>query len=372
MARRKPGPARKPERPMPGDLNNPQSLGALMTAYLEYLEQQNFSKVTIKGKRLYLLRFGLWCDERGITLAKEVSTEALKRYRRHLFYHRTAQGRPLSFSTQHTYLNAILSLFSWLARIGHILFDPGASVELPKTESSLPAVLTAPEMERILAVPDVNDMLGIRDRAIMETFYSTGIRRQELGRLRVNDLDINGGTLFVRLGKGKKDRMVPIGERAIAWILKYLDESRPHLALEPDNGFLFLSSQGAPLSTDAAGALVSRHLKTAEIEKPGACHLIRHTMATAMLENGADIRYIQHMLGHANLTSTQIYTHVSIRKLKEIHAETHPARLHKSIEKPLEQQPVLNTESPESAEDSKEIEDLFTVFYDDMKDDWTN
>jgi integrase/recombinase XerD len=167
--------------------------------------------------------------------------------------------------------------------------------------------------------------MGLRDRAILEVFYSTGIRRSELALLRIFDVDSERCTLLVRQGKGKKDRIVPIGERALHWVKRYLDELRPKLVADPDEGVLLLGDAGDALLLARLTDLVRTCVKRAELGKTGSCHLFRHTMATLMLENGADIRFIQQMLGHASLASTQIYTHVSIRKLQEVHAATHPA-----------------------------------------------
>lgn len=144
-------------------------------------------------------------------------------------------------------------------------------------------------------------------------------------RFREARLDLDRGTIFIRLGKGKRDRVVPIGERAIAWLQKYLADVRVWFACDPDEGFVFLTHRGASLSRNQLTHLVHEYVTHADIGKKGSCHLFRHAMATTMLENGADIRYIQQMLGHRSLETTEIYTHVSIRKLKEIHTMTHPA-----------------------------------------------
>jgi DNA primase catalytic core len=173
----------------------------------------------------------------------------------------------------------------------------------------------------------IHDPLGLRDRALMETLYSTGMRRLELANLKLYDLDTERGTVTIRQGKGKKDRMIPIGERAAAWVEKYVREARPKLVVEPDDHTVFLSNAGEPFCLDHLSDLVREHVDAANIGKRGACHMFRHVMATLMLDNGADIRYIQEMLGHADLKTTQIYTQVSIRQLKRIHAATHPARL---------------------------------------------
>ncbi len=192
--------------------------------------------------------------------------------------------------------------------------------------------MTSDEVDRILNQTDVYGDTGIRDRAILETFYSTGIRRMELVNLKLVDIDLRYGSLMVRQGKGNKDRLVPLGERACAWIQKYLDEVRPGLVMGNDESYLFLTDYGEAFIKDRAGDLVRKYMEAAGIDKPGACHLFRHTMATQMLDSGADVRYIQAILGHAKLSTTEIYTHVSIQKLKEIHKATHPARLHKQTD----------------------------------------
>jgi integrase/recombinase XerD len=167
--------------------------------------------------------------------------------------------------------------------------------------------------------------MGIRDRAMLETLYSTGIRRMEVIGLKLTDFDPERRTIVVRQGKGKKDRMVPIGDGAILWIEKYLSGVRPSLVVPPDDGTVFLTNMGEPLSPNRLTQMCREYVDAAETGKRGACHLFRHTMATLMLENGADIRFIQEMLGHVELSTTQLYTQVSIRKLKEIHSATHPS-----------------------------------------------
>jgi integrase/recombinase XerD len=233
----------------------------------------------------------------------------------------------LSFRSQHSHLVPVRAFFKWLARQNHILYNPASELELPKLEHRLPKhVLTAREAELVLAQCDLDDPLGVRDRAILETFYSTGMRRMELVELTLYSLDAERGTVMVRQGKGKKDRMIPIGERALSWIQKYLDEVRPQLMVEPDAGTLFITSLGEGFAASRMTQLVRNYVLAADIAKRGSCHLFRHTMATLMLENGADIRFIQAMLAHVDLSTTQMYTQVSIRKLKEIHTATHPAR----------------------------------------------
>lgn len=171
---------------------------------------------------------------------------------------------------------------------------------------------------------DTSTPWGIRDRALLETLYSTGMRRAELAALTIADWNRERGSVSIRQGKGGRDRVVPIGARAALWLANYVEAVRPDLARDPDDGTLFLTDYGEPFLKNRMGDLVRRYLDWSGIRTPGACHLLRHACATHMLENGADIRFIQALLGHADLRSTQIYTQVSIAKLREVHAATHP------------------------------------------------
>lgn len=301
-------------------------LAGLIPRHLEWLEVKNYSKNTVSARRKNLRRFLEWCHDRGILWPSEVTKPILERYQRHLFYHCKSNGKPIAFSTQVVHIVALKALFKWLSRNNYVLYNPAADLERPKTTRRLPRyVLTVEETEKILNQADTSDPFGVRDRAIMETLYSTGIRRSELINLSVYDLNSEAGTLMIRCGKGNKDRVVPIGVRALMWVDKYLMDVRHDLMVDKNVESLFLTRLGDGMSADNLTWLVRKYVVAAGVEKPGACHLFRHTMATLMLENGADIRYIQHILGHASLDTTQIYTHVSILKLKEIHKATHPA-----------------------------------------------
>jgi integrase/recombinase XerD len=192
-------------------------------------------------------------------------------------------------------------------------------------------VLTVDEVEAVMVQVDLADPLGVRDRAVLETVYSTGMRRMELVNLKVDDLDAERGTVLIRSGKGRKDRLIPIGERASGWIYRYLQEARPQLIVPPDDRTLFLTRTGEAFNLCWLSKTVAQYVDRANLGKRGACHLFRHTMATLMLENGCDIRFIQAMLGHAELSTTQIYTQVAIRVLKQMHAATHPANLSRKV-----------------------------------------
>ncbi|HYD39444.1 MAG TPA: site-specific tyrosine recombinase XerC [Anaeromyxobacter sp.] len=297
-----------------------------IAAYLEWLEVRGYTEDTVEHRAQVLHYFAAWCEERGVVRSSEVTRPILQRYQRWMFYYRKKNGQPLGISTQYTRLMVVTVFFRWLTRNNFLLYNPASELELPRTEKRLPkAILTIEEVEKVLAQPDLRDPLGVRDRAIMEVLYSTGIRRKELVGLTIFGFDPDRGTLWIRLGKGKKDRVVPVGERAMLWVEKYLREVRPGLVMEPDDGFLFLSGDGLPLTPGHLSDSVRRYVDAAGIGKKGSCHLFRHTMATLMLEGGADTRYIQQMLGHENLASTQLYTQGSIKKLKDIHTATHPA-----------------------------------------------
>ncbi|MFS1523879.1 tyrosine-type recombinase/integrase [Microbulbifer sp. 2304DJ12-6] len=182
------------------------------------------------------------------------------------------------------------------------------------------------EVEQVLTTPDTDDPSGLRDRAMLELFYGTGIRRMEMANLSVYDLNPGRKTLLVREGKGRKDRLLPVGERVLHWAERYRRQVRPELVSGKDSCYLFLTDQGQPWPINTLTVLVRKYLRQAGLNKSGACHLFRHAMATHMLDNGADIRYIQTMLGHAKISTTQIYTQVSIEKLREVHRATHPAK----------------------------------------------
>ena len=304
------------------------SIKELLEEHCRWLETRNYASGTLHNNRLYVGRFIDWLAERGVTRAQDVTRPMLERYQRVLFHHRKADGLPLSFAGQHVRLVTIQGFFKWLCRKYHITANPAADLELPKVEKRLPRqVLTAHEAEQILNQPDLATPLGQRDRAILEILYSTGMRRKELTGLRLYDFDLERGTVMIREGKGKKDRLLPLGARAAAWLNKYLEETRPKLVVEPDEREVFLCVSGRGLTPGVLGNLVHQYVKQSGVGKVGSCHLFRHAMATLMLENGADLRYVQQMLGHARLNTTEIYTHVNIRKLIEVHQLTHPAKL---------------------------------------------
>jgi integrase/recombinase XerD len=307
------------------DTTDSRGLVVLMRVFLEWRRVHGAAPHSLTTCEQGLAPFIVFCQERGITKALDVTKPVIDRYQRSLFLYRKENDEPLSIRYQYTRLSFIRSFFSWLTRHNYILGNPASELDLPRLPQQLPPnVFTIEEAERVLNHPDVTTTLGLRDRAILELLYSTGIRRMEIRRLKIYDLDFTRGVLFVRQGKGRKDRVVPMGERAMAWLTKYASDSRPQIATEPDEGWLFLTNRGEPFSVEPMSCVARRHIIGSGVRSAGACHLFRHSMATLMLEGGADVRYVQQMLGHASLETTQIYTHVAITKLKEIHRATHP------------------------------------------------
>ncbi len=311
---------------------DPQSLIYLSAKYLEQLRVRHYSPLTLKLRGHCLDYFRRWCQERSITRASEVTKVIVQQYQTYLYHYRKSgirpseKDRPLSIRGQQVRLTAVRGLFAWLAKNNFILYNPASDIEMPRDEHRLPkAVLSAQEAELVVQVPDVNDPVGLRDRGILETLYSTGIRRCELIALKLYELDQERGLLRVSQGKGKRDRLVPIGERAVKWIEKYLIEVRPRWLFNSGEQALFITADGVSLSESHLTQMVRRYVDKSGIAKKGSCHLFRHSCATLLLENGADIRYIQQLLGHASLETTQIYTRVSIRELKRVHDRCHPS-----------------------------------------------
>jgi len=302
------------------------NLSACRDAYLNHLAVMNYRPMTINGRRQNLLYFLEWAHARDLDHPQQITRKILESYRRWLHHYRKKNGKPLSIKSQRDRIQVIKQFFRYLCKQDLLDANPASEIELPRAERRLPKpVLTVQEMQQLLSLPDITDPLGLRDRAMLETLYSTGIRRSEAVRLELRDLNASSGTIFVRQGKGAKDRYVPVGKRALHWLTRYLEDARPLLELGDGCPSLFLSALGGPFNPDAFGSKVAAYIRKAGFGSRGGCHLFRHTCATHMLEGGADIRYIQQLLGHAQLDSTSIYTRVSIKQLQEVHSRCHPA-----------------------------------------------
>jgi integrase/recombinase XerD len=308
----------------------PPSLASVREQYLQALADAGLAAATIAGRRVHLIAFGRWALRAAVWEISCVTLDVLEAYRADLFRYRKRDGAPLARSTVVRKLSAVRLLLRWARRRGLFEKDPTEDFVLPRLPRRLPrAVLSAPQAERVLQLPDTSTPQGLRDRAMLEVLYSTGLRRGELVALGLRDIDPERGTVFVRDGKGARDRVVPIGRRALLWVGRCAAESRPVLAarapLGPPSAAMFLNARGRPIRPTRLTDRFHRYVVASGVSTEGACHIFRHTMATVMHDRGADIRDLQEMLGHAELTSTEIYTHVSVERLRMVYARTHPA-----------------------------------------------
>jgi integrase/recombinase XerD len=295
-----------------------------------------------------------WADARGVTLPGRITPELVQQYQRELPTMKMKNGEPFSIHLIRARLQAVRSFFRHLWRSGHTLTDPAASTVVPRAPRHLPAdVLTVEEVERILAMPDITTTYGIRDRAVIELFYATGMRRSELADIRLDDVNHENRTVRIVDAKTKDSRMLPVGSRAMRWIETYLECAREGL-LRPgeEREHLFICGDGERFSPGTPETICRRHMRAAGVHKRKACHIFRHTVATLMLENGADVRAVQEFLGHRSVQSTERYTHVAIRKLREVHAKTHPGEkryLERLREEELPIAPSVSAARPEPA-----------------------
>jgi integrase/recombinase XerD len=294
--------------------------------YLEHLRVINRTPTAIQTRRCELKAFLAWAEERGLFEPERITQRILESYQRWLWVYRKKNGHPLGVTSQRARLCAVKRFFVWLCKRHVIEANPASEIEMPRPEKRLPIeALTVAEVETVLSQPNIGDPLGIRDRAILELFYSAAIRRTELVRLDVSDLNRVKRLLFIRQGKGRKDRVVPVGGRALEWIEKYIEDVRPLLLASSGERALFVTGYGARFNTDVLGRKVVEYMTNANTGHEGGAHLLRHSCATHLLEGGADIRYIQQLLGHESLNTTAIYTEVNIVQLQAVHARCHPA-----------------------------------------------
>jgi integrase/recombinase XerD len=300
-----------------------------LEVYLEDCLARGQSPNTVTGKRYVLQGFIAWSLSRNIRTIDRVKIQDLEDYRKYLFqYKQHNTDKRLDIATQRNRLTAVVMYFRRLHRAGYIKGDPGYNFEMPCVPRRPPqAYLSVEEIEAICRMPLLFGIKGYRDRAIIEMHFATGIRRAEVANLDIRDVDFKEGIVMVRQGKGRRDRRVPIAPRALAWLKLYLDYIRPRFARIDSGDALFIGNNGGRFTPPKLGERTSRYVKLAGINKRGGSTLFRHSTATLMLENGADIRHVQEMLGHADIKNTQIYTHVAIGMLKKVYQRTHPAAI---------------------------------------------
>jgi integrase/recombinase XerD len=269
---------------------------------------------------VYWIKF---LEEEG-TSFKEATAETFNSYQAWLLNYQSRFNRPLGINTQLNILCALKVFYTFLHESGHLLHNPAAKLRLPKERKSLPtAILTAAEARKLLRQPDLKTVSGFRDRTMLETLYSCGLRISELRQLKEEDFDSFNCTLSVREGKGDKDRLVPVGETACRYLGEYLAQVRPLLLKQP-TGVLFLNRYGKTFGVSGICKKLKGYTKAAKIEKTITVHSFRHTLATAMLQRGAELRHIQAILGHDYLHTTERYTRIVKTELRRIQAKHHP------------------------------------------------
>ena len=281
------------------------------------LLEQGASPRTHEAYSRDLTRFVGYSVGHGAASPPDVSSRLLREY---LYYLKDLGLAPASIRRN---VSALRTNFKFLSDEGHIARDPSERLESPKRWRSLPEVLTVAEVDRLLAAPLLDDPLVFRDRAMLELAYGAGLRVSEWVSIGHRDVMFDDGLVRV-FGKGSKERLVPIGRRAIGALATYVRELRPRLEQGEGKGVLFLNARGEPLTRMGAWKILRKYVERAGIEKHVSPHTLRHSFATHLLEGGADLRAVQEMLGHADISTTQIYTHVDREYLRSVHRQYHP------------------------------------------------
>ena len=292
--------------------------GFLLARFTDYIAlEQGLSPRTIEAYQRDLARFAEYADVKGVTTPADITATVMREY----VYHLKDLG--LSPASIRRNISALRTYFRFLIGDGLVVKDPSERLETPQRWRSLPEVLTIEEVQRLLASPTLDDTLVFRDRALLELAYGAGLRVSEWITLGVRDLLLDEGLVRV-FGKGSKERLVPIGRSAITAAAVYLRELRPKLEHGEGKGVLFLNARGRPLTRMGAWKILRGHVDRAAITKHVSPHTLRHSFATHLLEGGADLRAVQEMLGHSDIATTQIYTHVDREYLRQVHRSYHP------------------------------------------------
>ena len=291
---------------------------ALITAFQDSLWiEEGLSDNTQKAYSSDLAQFADWLNLKSQKSLEHVETSDIEGYLA-LKFSQNASSRSSA-----RLLSSLRKFYLWLLRLGKIGYDPCLTIQNPHLGKPLPLTLTESDVEDLLAAPDINESMGQRDRAMLELLYATGLRVTELISLRLEQVNLRQGVVRV-IGKGSKDRLVPIGEEAESWLERYLRESRRTILGLRTSDDLFVTGRGSAMTRQAFWHLIKRYANKAGIHKHLSPHTLRHAFATHLLNHGADLRVVQMLLGHSDLSSTQIYTHVAQERLKELHQRCHP------------------------------------------------
>ena len=279
--------------------------------------EDGLAKSTLDSYRSDLGRLAVWLAEQGNESLLDIRETTLTAFIAHL-------SRNTRATSQSRYLSTLRRFYRWQLGRGRIFVDPTLKLLNPARPSRLPKVMSEKQVDGLLAAPDLDTPLGLRDRAMLETIYATGLRVSELVNLKTHEISFNDNVLRA-IGKGSKERLVPLGELAIDWIGRYLNEARPDILKGQHSEALFVTARGGPMTRQAFWQLIKRYALQAAIDPAKLSpHVLRHAFATHLLNHGADLRVVQLLLGHADISTTQIYTHVARERLKNLHAIHHP------------------------------------------------
>ena len=279
--------------------------------------ERGLSENTLAAYRNDLIGYSRWLTSQQQSDLMAVRREDVQTY---LAQRVAANSSPRSTARL---LSTLRRFYAWLRRVNRISEDPTALIEAPKLGRPLPKTLTESEVEALLAAPDTQTLLGLRDRTMLEVLYASGLRVSELVNLTIMQLNLQQGVIRVS-GKGNKERLVPLGEEAVSWLQRYIQDARFALLNGQACDALFVTQRREAMTRQAFWYMIKRHAQTAGIEKALSPHTLRHAFATHLLNHGADLRVVQMLLGHSDLSTTQIYTHVARARLKDLHARHHP------------------------------------------------
>ncbi|MDN5843464.1 MAG: site-specific tyrosine recombinase XerD [Alcaligenaceae bacterium] len=296
----------------------PATAPASIDAFLETLWlEDGLADNTLSAYRRDLCRFALWLDARCHLPPEQATAADIQEWFAAQYTHSKA-------STANRRLAALRRFFLWAIRRGLCTQDPCLGVHTARQAARFPKTLSEAQVEALLDAPDTHSTLGLRDRAMIETLYATGLRVSELISLKVQDTSMTEGVLRVVMGKGGKDRLVPLGEEALDWIARYIKQARPTLLGGKPCDALFVTARQAAMTRQSFWLIIRKYALKADIHTPLSPHVLRHAFATHLLNHGADLRVVQMLLGHADISTTQIYTHVARERLKTLHAQHHP------------------------------------------------
>jgi integrase/recombinase XerD len=278
--------------------------------------ERGLASNTLAAYRADLTALSRWLAERGVSITRTTRTELLG-----FIAHRVDAGaRPRSTARQ---LSSFRRFFRYLVREGVLKEDPTAQIAMPKIGRSLPKSLTEDEVESLLSAPVIADPLGHRDRTMLEVLYATGLRVSELVNLKYSQINTNQGVIRI-IGKGNRERLIPLGEEAVRWLIEFVKGPRNEILLDRITDYLFPTRRGDRMTRQAFWHIIKRYARKAQIDKELSPHTMRHAFATHLLNHGADLRVVQMLLGHSDLSTTQIYTHVARERMKELHERHHP------------------------------------------------